>query len=157
MGSKKSNSYRLYKENMNPNEKLLISIVRTSELFKNKISNLFKNYGLTFSQYNVLRILEDSEEGQNTITNVSKILVVSGANMTGMAKRLERRGFLIRKSDSNDERITLLEITPKGKQTLINLADEKEKILSKFLEGLTDEQINNLLSILREIRRNADS
>ena len=146
-----------YKSNMDLNEKALISIVRTSELFKNRISNLFKNYGLTFPQYNVLRILEVSENGQDTITNVSKILVVSGSNMTGVAKRLERGGFLIRKSDPNDERITLLEITPKGRQTLRNVAEEKDKILSRYLEDHTDEQKNGLLSSLNQIRSNAES
>jgi MarR family 2-MHQ and catechol resistance regulon transcriptional repressor len=145
------------KSNMSLNEKVLISIVRTSELFKNKISNLFKNYGLTFSQYNVLRILEVSENGQDTITNVSKILVVSGSNMTGVAKRLERGGFLIRKSDPNDERITLLEITPKGKQTLKNLEEEKDKIESIYLEDHTDEQKNVLLSSLSQIRSKVES
>jgi DNA-binding MarR family transcriptional regulator len=44
-------------------------------------------------------------------------MLVPEANMTGLAKRLERDGFLIRKSDSNDERVTILEITPKGKRT----------------------------------------
>lgn len=146
-----------YKSNMDLNEKVLISIVRTSELFKNKISNLFKNYGLTFPQYNVLRILEVSENGRDTITNVSKILVVSGSNMTGVAKRLERGGFLIRKSDPNDERITLLEITPKGRQTLRNVAEEKDKILSRYLEDHTDEQKNGLLYSLNQIRSNAES
>ncbi len=146
-----------YKSNMNLDEKVLISIVRTSELFKNKVSNIFKNYGLTFSQYNVLRILEVSENGQNTITNVSKILVVSGSNMTGVAKRLERGGFLIRKSDPKDERITLLEITPKGRQTLKNVAEEKDKILSRYLEDHTDEQKSTLLSSLSQIRSKAES
>jgi DNA-binding MarR family transcriptional regulator len=145
------------KSNMTLNEKVLLSIVRTSELFKNKISNLFKNYGLTFPQYNVLRILEISENGQDTITNVSKILVVSGSNMTGVAKRLERGGFLIRKSDPNDERITLLEITPKGRQTLKNLEEEKDKIESIYLEDHTDEQKNVLLSSLSQIRTKAES
>jgi DNA-binding MarR family transcriptional regulator len=35
--------------------------------------------------------------------------------MTGIAKRLERDGFLIRKSDPRDERVTILQITAKGK------------------------------------------
>ena len=146
-----------YKSKMTLDEKVFMSIVRTSELFKNKISNLFKNYGLTFPQYNVLRILEISENGQDTITNVSKILVVSGSNMTGVAKRLERGGFLIRKSDPNDERITLLEITPKGRQTLKNLEEEKDKIESIYLEDHTDEQKNVLLSSLSQIRTKAES
>ena len=74
-----------------------------------------------FSQYNVLRVLDASENGENTITNVSRIMLVSGANMTGIAKRLEKNEFIIRKSDPKDERITLLEIKSKGRLSLKNI------------------------------------
>ena len=68
-----------------------------------------------------------------------KSMLVSGANMTGLAKRLERNGFLIRKGDPNDERITLLEITPKGRQTLKNITREKDQFVKELLEDYSDE------------------
>ena len=66
-------------------------------------------------------------------------MYVSGANMTGLAKRLEINGFLIRKGDPNDERITLLEITPKGRQTLKNVTREKDQLVKELLEDYSDE------------------
>ena len=121
-----------YKSDMNLNEKVMMAIVRSSEHFKKYTSSIFKNYGLTFSRYNVLRVLDASKNGQNTITQVSGIMLVSGANMTGLAKRLERDGFIIRKSDANDERITLLEITPKGRLALKNISGEKERLIEWY-------------------------
>lgn len=44
-------------------------------------------------------------------------MLVPRANMTGIAKGLERSGFIIRKSDPRDERVTILEITPKADKT----------------------------------------
>src|SRR4030065_2249271 len=146
-----------YTSNMKADEKLLIAIMRISELYKKACHSVFGNYRLTFPQYTVLRVLEGSENGQNTITNASKVMLVSGANLTGVAKRLEKIGLLIRKDDPNDERITLLEITPKGRQTLENIAEEKDKILSRYLEDHTDEQKSALLSSLSQIRSNAES
>ena len=121
-------------------ERLFISIVGIAEKFKKHATAIFKNYGITFPQYSVLRILENSDNGQNTISNVGRIQVVSGANMTGLAKRLEKNGFLIRKGDPKDERITLLEITPKGRRTLHNISKEKDEVvfLHKIVEGGTD-------------------
>ncbi|MBU4604631.1 MAG: MarR family transcriptional regulator, partial [Proteobacteria bacterium] len=70
-----------YRSSLSVDEKVLMSMVRVSELFKKTASEIFKNYGLTFTQYNVLRVLNASDDGTNTITKVSKILLVTGANM----------------------------------------------------------------------------
>jgi len=78
-----------YTSDLTVDEKIMMAIVRVSELFTKEASAVFRNYGLTFPQYNVLRVLDASENGQNTMTNISGIMLVSGANMTGIGKRLE--------------------------------------------------------------------
>jgi len=98
-----------YVSDLNTNEKVLMGIVRAAEIFKRTHSSIFRNYGLSFPQYNVLRVLDASRNGMNRISEVSRIMLVPGANMTGIAKRLEREGFLIRKADPNDDRVTILE------------------------------------------------
>lgn len=140
-----------YKSNAGLDEKVMMAIVRTAELFKKKMGAIFINYGLTFPQYNVLRILETSSNGKNTITTVSRMMLVSGANMTGIAKRMEKNGFLIRRGDAKDERITLLEITPKGKDTLKNIYREKEESLKEIIGPASIESNNKMLDRLQEI------
>ncbi|MFZ7110599.1 MAG: MarR family winged helix-turn-helix transcriptional regulator [Desulfatiglandales bacterium] len=127
-------------------EKVLMAIVRVGEYFKRESSAIFRNYGLTFSQYNVLRALYASDNEQNSISTISKIMLVSGANMTGIAKRLEKNGFVIRKRDPQDERITLLEITPKGMQTLKNIQEPKDHFIDEILSDFTDEDRRLFLS-----------
>ncbi|MCF8043825.1 MAG: MarR family transcriptional regulator [Desulfarculaceae bacterium] len=144
-------SGRRYRSSLSVDEKVLMSMVRVSELFKKTSSEIFKNYGLTFTQYNVLRVLNSSENGTNTITKVSNILLVTGANMTGVAKRMERDGFLLRKRYTQDERVTLLEITPKGKKTLENILPEKEKHIDQFVGVLSEEDKTRLLALLKQI------
>ncbi|BEQ13782.1 MarR family winged helix-turn-helix transcriptional regulator [Desulfoferula mesophila] len=140
-----------YRSSLSVDEKVLMSMVRVSELFKKTASEIFKNYGLTFTQYNVLRVLNASEDGTNTITKVSKILLVTGANMTGVAKRMERDGFLLRKRYSQDERVTLLEITPKGRKALENIQPEKEKHIDNFVGELSGEEKTHVLALLKQI------
>ncbi len=142
-----------YKSDLNADEKVMIAIVRAAELFKKESGAIFKNYGLTFAQYNVLRILDATPNGKNTITNVSRIMLVSGANMTGVAKRLEKSGFLIRRGDANDERITLLEITPKGRQSLRNICEEKDENLEKYMSNFSADEKEGMLSRLKQILR----
>jgi MarR family 2-MHQ and catechol resistance regulon transcriptional repressor len=146
-----------YKSDLSTDEKVMMGIVRAAELFKKDSDTIFRNYGLTFSQYNALRVLDASENGTSTITNVSRIMLVSGANMTGVAKRLEKNGFLIRRRDPHDERVTLLEITPKGSQTLKNIAEEKETNLKQYLEDYSEDQKIHLLSSLKGILKKRKS
>ena len=138
-----------YKNDASANEKLMLTIVRLSEQYKKDCSLLFSRYGLTFPQYNVLRILDSSENGQNTISRVGKLMLVSGANMTGIAKRLERDGFLMRKGVPEDERVTLLEITMKGRQTLTSIAADRDALIGHYLSDYDEETRQQLRSTLR--------
>jgi DNA-binding MarR family transcriptional regulator len=140
-----------YKSDMSIDERVLMAIVRVAERFKKNASALFKSHGLTFPQYNVLRVLDASKKGQNSIRNVNRILLVSGANMTGIAKRLEKTGFIIRKSDPNDDRLKRLEITPKGRQVLKDISEEKERNIKRYLMKYSDKEKSALLENLREI------
>lgn len=143
-----------YKSDLNTNEKVLMAIVRAAEIFRRTHSSVFRNYGLSFPQYNILRVLEASDNGRNKMSNVSRIMLVPGANITGIAKRLEKDGFIIKKPDSRDERVTLLEITPKGKRTLENIEQEKDECLELMLKNLTENQKLELLGIVKRILTN---
>ena len=143
-----------YVSDLSLDEKVLMALVRAAESFKRAHSAIFRNYGLSFPQYNILRVLEASRNGRNNISNVSKIMLVPNANMTGLTKRLERDGFLIRKSDPNDERVTILEITPKGRKTLKNIEQEKDRsctiILKAFSQNGKEAFIDKLKLIIKK-------
>jgi len=144
-------SDRMYKSDMSIDERVMMAIVRIAERFKKNSSAVFSKWDLTFPQYNVLRVLDASENGQNTMRNVNRIMLVSSANMTGIAKRLEKKGFIIRKSDPKDDRSKILQITPQGIQVLKDISDDKERSLRRYLMRYSDEQKAALLETLREI------
>ena len=143
-----------YKSDLSTDEKVLMAIVRAAEIFKRNHSSVFRNYGLSFPQYNVLRVLEASKNGQNKMSDVSRIMLVPGANITGLAKGLVKDGFIIKKSDPGDERVTILEITPKGKRTLKNIEKEKDEWLGLMLKNLSKNQKLELLDKVRRILKN---
>ncbi len=143
-----------YKSNLSTDEKVLMAVVRAAEIFKRAHSAVFRSYGLSFPQYNVLRVLEASRDGRNKITDVSRIMLVPGANMTGIAKRLERGGFIVRKSDPRDERVTMLQITAKGKATLHRIQKEKDDWMQLILEGFSTEEKLHLLSRVKRLITN---
>ena len=140
-----------YDSDLTFDEKVMIAIIRAAENYKRAHSAIFKKYGLSFPQYNILRVLESSENGRNKTSVVSKIMLVPGANMTGLAKRLEKNGFLIRKRDPTDERVTLLEITQKGRQSLGLIAGEKDAAIDFILQGLSQTEKTSLLGHIKTI------
>lgn len=144
-------TYSGYKSDMSIDERVMMAIVRAAERFKKESSIYLKPYDVTFPQYNVLRVLDASENGQNTMKNINRIMLISSANMTGITKRLEKVGFIIRKNAPEDDRLKYLEITPKGRQALQNIHDKKEEVIKKYLFGYSDEKKSEILSVLRDV------
>ena len=140
-----------YKSDMSIDERVMMAIVRVAERFKKNSSAIVKNWDLTFSQYNLLRVLDASANGQNTMKNVNRIMLISGANMTGIAKRLEKNGFIVRTNDPKDDRLKRLQITSLGKHVLKDISVYKDQGLEKYLMEYSHEQKSSLLRILQGI------
>ena len=98
----------------------------------------------------MLRVLEASQGGKNKIGDVGKIMIVPVANLTGIAKRLEKEGFIKKNSDPADDRVTILEITHKGRKSLKHIEKEKDEWLESMLKNLSE---NEKLELLDHIRR----
>ena len=144
-----------YQSDLSSDENLLMSVVRAAEIFKRIVSAIFRKYDLSFPQYNVLRVVDSSRDGQSRITDVSRIMLVPGANMTGLAKRLEKNGFIKRKSDPADERVTILEITRKGKKTLAKIEKERDEHTDAMLKGFPEKEKQNFLEMVKKFIRNS--
>lgn len=144
-----------YRSDLKLDEKVLMGVIRAAESYKRVFSSIFKKYGLSFPQYNILRVLDASDRGQSRITEVSRIMLVPGANMTGLAKRLERGGFILRKADEKDERATLLVITPKGKSTLKRIEKERDEGLKRMLVGFNEEEKQTLVAQAKRLIKNS--
>jgi len=140
-----------YKSNLTADEKLLMAIVRAGEFYKRTVTAVFKKYDLSFPQYNILRVLDASENGQSKITSVSRIMLVPAANMTGLAKRLEKAGFINRKSDPNDERATILEITDKGRKTLLDIEKDRDRCINLMLSVFSNEEKIEFLDYIKRL------
>lgn len=144
-----------YRSDLNADEALLMALVRAAEIFKRVVSGIFRKYDLSFPQYNVLRVLDASTDGQSRITEVSRIMLVPGANMTGIAKRLEKGGFIERKSDPSDERATILSITAKGKATLASIEKERDEHTHAMLKGFPEAEKRDLMDKIKRLIKNS--
>lgn len=71
-------------------------------------------YGLTMAQY--LFLLEVHKSGEATLTTIARKLGCTKGNVTGLAARLERGGYLFRERSPVDRRVTRVRLTEKGQR-----------------------------------------
>ena len=82
-------------------------------------------------------------------------MLVPNANITGVAKRLVQDSFIIKKADPGDDRVTILEITKKGKDALRRIEEEKNSSLELMLKGLSENEKMELLKKLNIVLENS--
>src|SRR5262245_12788211 len=116
-----------------PEQEAALNIARTADRLGICFARLFREYGLTPSQYNVLRILRG--EGQpRPILEVSDRLIATVPGITGLIDRLEGMGLVARRRSTEDRRVVFVAITARGLDLLSKL-DEPIAALHKRLMG----------------------
>lgn len=133
-----------------------LNIVRTSDQLENRFGKLFREYGLTSSQYNVLRILRGEGKPMPSLEVADRMLQVVPA-MTGLIDRLEKQELVARHRCNEDRRIIYVAITEKGTD-LLNRLDEPVVELHKSLIGhLTRTELKELNRLMEKCRETLDS
>tara|TARA_R110002072_G_scaffold284587_1_gene449054 strand:- start:94207 stop:94686 length:480 start_codon:yes stop_codon:yes gene_type:complete len=135
-----------------PEQEAVLNILRTNDQFQNRFGRLFRQYGLTSSQYNVLRILRGEGKPMPCLEIGSRMIQVVPA-MTGLIDRLEKLELVRRERCTEDRRIVYTELTEKA-ATLLDEMDEPVTELEKALMGqLTRKELKELSRLLEKARQ----
>lgn len=121
--------------------------------------NLDKKYGITIPQ--LVCLYEIYEKGVMTLSVLSKHVHLSSSTLVGIVDRLEEKDLVIRTRDTEDRRVTFIEITQKGKMfvstsphLLHNQLDEKFKATSEAEQILIANSLDILVEMLSQDIRN---
>src|SRR5262245_2478637 len=86
-----------------PEQEIFLNLFRTGDRLQHRFARLFREYGLTPSQFNVLRILRGEGKPMPCLEIAERtITVVPG--ITGLIDRLESAGLVVRQRDEEDRR-----------------------------------------------------
>ncbi len=132
-------------------QEVLLNLARTSDQAQIRFVRLFRQYGLTSSQYNILRILRGEGKPLPILEIAGRtITVVPG--ITGLIDRLEQADMVTRGRCQLDRRVVYVAITPKGLKTLADL-DEPLATLHRQLAGhLSKTELKELVRLLEKLR-----
>ena len=134
-----------------PEQEAALNVLRTGDQLEIRLARLFREFGLTPSQYNVLRILRGEgiplpilEIAQRTIT------VVPG--ITGLVDRLEQAGFVHRLRCEKDRRVVYVALTEKRLAMVDALDLPLADLHRKLLGHLSGNELATLIELLEKAR-----
>lgn len=94
------------------------SVMRAHQILLARVESALRPYDLSFSRFELLRLLAFSREGAMPITKASKRLQVHVTSVTHAIRLLESNGMVERVPHPTDGRTTLVRITPIGRSTV---------------------------------------
>jgi DNA-binding MarR family transcriptional regulator len=83
---------------------------------------------------------------------LSRYLMVTGGNVTGLTDELEREGVVQRSPSPEDRRAWIVSLTPKGRRSFEAMAKEHEEWLLEMFSGLDDQAVQQLYAQLGALR-----
>ncbi|HVJ66757.1 MAG TPA: MarR family transcriptional regulator [Caulifigura sp.] len=135
-----------------PEEEANLNIARTSDQLQNRFGKLFREYGLTPSQYNVLRILRGEGRPLQCAEITDRMVQVVPA-MTGLLDRLEKQNLITRQRSTEDRRVIYVEPTAKALDLLKRLDGPVVELNRKLLGHLSKPELNELNRLLEKARQ----
>jgi DNA-binding MarR family transcriptional regulator len=134
-----------------PEQEAALSILRTSDQLQIRFARLFREHGLTPSQYNILRILRGEGKPLPILEIASRtITVVPG--ITGLIDRLEQGGFVNRLRCEKDRRVIYVALTDHGIKTLAALDEPLVGLHKKLLGHLSQAELREVIRLLSKVR-----
>jgi DNA-binding MarR family transcriptional regulator len=135
------------------NEQVCYALYSTSRAVTQAYKPLLEPLNLTYPQYVVMMALWGQDAV--TISKVAHVTGISNATLTPLLRRLEVNGYINRKITETDERQKSIVLTNSGK-TLAKKA-KKASELALCATGLSEKDVNKLMSLCQQIKRNLDN
>jgi len=136
-------------------QEAVLNLFRTSDRMQHRFAKLFREYGLTPSQYNILRILRGEGKAMPCLEIAQRtITVVPG--ITGLIDRLEQAGLVSRQRSVEDRRVVNVTITPAGEETLARLDEPLRDLHRKMLAHFSAPEVTELSRLLEKARQGCE-
>jgi DNA-binding MarR family transcriptional regulator len=134
-----------------PEQEAMLNILRTNDQFQNRFGRLFREYGLTSSQYNVLRILRGEGRPMPCLEVADRMVQVVPA-ITGLIDRLEMQGLVSRERCTEDRRVVHVEITDKALGLLGEMDEPVNQLHKQLIGHLSRPELETLSRLLEKAR-----
>jgi DNA-binding MarR family transcriptional regulator len=139
-----------------PKENAVRELIRTFGLLERVMQTYFARFGISGSQWGVLRNLHRAEqEGLSGLrqTDLGNRLLISPPSVTGVVDRLVRAGLVVRCGSPTDLRAKRVGLTREGRQLVERVLQVHENQIDTVLGPLARDEREDLQRLLAKLGR----
>ena len=112
---------------------------------------LRERFDISLARFDYLAQLFRYQDGLK-MRALSRYLMVTGGNVTGLTDELERDGLVVREGSPDDRRAWIVRLTPKGRHGFEAMASEHEQWILELFAGLDAKTVQQLYAQLGALR-----
>jgi DNA-binding MarR family transcriptional regulator len=112
---------------------------------------LRERFDISLARFDYMAQLHRYKDGMK-MRELSRLLMVTGGNVTGLTDDLEQEGIVVRESSPSDRRAWIVRLTPKGRRTFEAMAQEHEGWILELFAGLDVKTVQQLYGQLGQLR-----
>ena len=134
----------------NDNHKSLANIYLTSCFISEKTKHFLEKEDLTPQQYNILRILRQSNIALSTL-RIREMMIDKMSDTSRIVERLVKKDLVHKQTSRHDKRLVDVSLSGKGIQ-LVDRLENRTNEVDSLLDHLTKEDLAQLNHLLNKIR-----
>ncbi len=135
-----------------PAEEALLNLMRTADCLHRAMQRTTRAWGVTSTQYNVLRILRGSQPQGLTCSAIGDRMITAEPDITRLLGRLKAQKLVRQQRDKRDKRVLWTQISSAGLALLAEMDPVVQKAPHGLLGHLTDEDLTQLIRLLESAR-----
>ena len=108
------------------------------------------DFQTTLPRFDLMAQLERHPDGLK-MGELSKRMMVTGGNVTGITDQLVAEGLVVREDNPKDRRAYIVKLTKEGRRVFREWADEHEDWIIGLFEGLGEKEREQLYALLAQL------
>jgi DNA-binding MarR family transcriptional regulator len=141
--------------------RLWLRLLTCTTLIEGEVrSRLRERFDVTLPRFDLMAQLDKAPDGM-TLSDVSKRMMVSNGNITGLVERLVQSGHVDRRTSESDRRVQVIRLTKSGRAEFRKMAAEHEIWIADMFSDLGEKDLRELMRLLGKtklsVRKAADS
>src|SRR3984893_7225944 len=135
--------------------RLWLRLLTCNTLIEGEVrSRLRERFDVTLPRFDLMAQLDKVPEGM-TLSDVSKRMMVSNGNVTGLVERLVESGHLDRRTSETDRRVQVIRLTKTGRAEFRKMAAEHEIWIADIFSDLAPKDVRELMRLLAKTKGSA--
>ena len=133
-----------------PLQKAVLNLLYTTSWMQGKQKDIFKTFGITLQQFNILRILRGQHPNSTSATEIKSRMLDKNSDVSRLLDRLLAKKVITKRVSSNDKRAADVNLTEEGLE-LLKAIDKKQHQIDSVL-SLSDDEALILSDLLDKSR-----